>query len=111
MKNKQSIREGVSHAYVVAKFICISICVKSNPIFLLVQETSTATVLRLYKETQEELKPAKCKLPYGITVQGKIHLSILFLPEVDQADKIFKIKHNQLIKVRKEFYLFYARVD
>ena len=40
-------------------------------------------ILRLYKETQEELKPAKCKLPYGITVQGKIHLSILFLPEVD----------------------------
>lgn len=57
---------------------------KSNPIFLLVQEMSTATVLRLYKETQEELKPAKCKLPYGITIQGKkIHLSILFLPEVD----------------------------
>lgn len=84
---------------------------KSNPIFLLVQETSMATVLHLYKETQEELKPAKSKLPYDIIVQGKIHLSILFLPEVDYADKIFKIKHNQLIKVRKEFYLFYARVD
>lgn len=51
--------------------------------FSLAQKTFMTTILDLYKETQGELKPAKSKLPYGIIILGKIHLSILFLPEVD----------------------------
>lgn len=53
------------------------------PFLSLIQEIFVITVLDLYKETQGELKPAKSKLPYGITIPEKIHLSILFLPEVD----------------------------
>lgn len=66
----------------VARFISKSIHIKSNSISL-VQKTFSTTVLDLYKETQGELKLTKPKLPYGISFLGKIHFSILFLPEVD----------------------------
>lgn len=81
-----SPREGADYAYLAAKFIYASICMKSNPIFLLVLEMSTATVLRLYKENlKRNLSQSKVQIAiwHYLHPGEKIHLNILFLPEVD----------------------------